>query len=158
MGDIGESTALKTGSESDARLANTDHREIPVVDLGPLIRGEDGAAQKIAPAWRHACENLGFLCIVNHGVNADLIEDMERQSRRVHNDLSVDQKMLVRVTKDQKGFIPSKATILTHSSYHSHTKLDSVECYVVATYFPKDHPEVVKGTQFYGPTPWPAET
>ena len=158
MGKIAVSTSITSATDSDARLSNTDHREIPVVDLGPLIRGEHGAAEKIAPAWKHACENLGFLCIVNHGVNAKLIEDMERQSRRFHDDLSVDQKMQVRVTKDQKGFIPSKATILTHSSYHSHTKLDSVECYVVATDFPKDHPEVVNSTQFYGPTPWPSDS
>lgn len=163
MGDIGEITGLKAAEGMDvsggpdARTANTDCRAIPVVDLGPLIRGEKDAIEKIAAPWRDACENLGFLCVINHGIDTKLIEDMEVQSRRFHDDLSVDQKMQVRVTKDQKGFIPSKATILTHSSYHAHTKLDSVECYVVATDFPDDQAEVVKGTQFYGPTPWPPE-
>ncbi|MGA0955491.1 MAG: 2-oxoglutarate and iron-dependent oxygenase domain-containing protein, partial [Burkholderiaceae bacterium] len=84
----------------DARTANTDCRAIPVVDLGPLIRGEKDAIEKITAPWRDACENLGFLCVINHGVDARLIEDMETQSRRFHDDLSVDQKMQVRVTKD----------------------------------------------------------
>lgn len=157
MGDIREITALYTNDGQDARAGNTDHREIPVVDLGPLMRGEPGAVAKIAPAWRDTCENLGFFCIVNHGVDKALIDDMERQSRRFHDELTVDQKMAVRVTRDQKGFIPSKTTIITHSSYQAHTKLDSVECFVVATDFANDHPEAVKGTQFYGPTPWPTE-
>lgn len=157
MGDIREITALDTAHGQDARAANTDHRPIPVVDIGPLLRGEPGAANRIASDWRHTCETLGFLCIVNHGIDKTLIDDMERQSRRFHDALSIDQKMAVQVTRDQKGFVPSKATIITHSSYHAHTKLDSVECFVVATEFPADHPEVQKGTQFYGPTPWPNE-
>ncbi len=81
---------------------------------------------------------------------------MERQSRRFHNGLTVDQKMAARVMRDHKGFIPSKATILTHSHYLAHTKMDSVGCFVVATDFPKEHAEAQKGTQFYGQTPWPS--
>jgi isopenicillin N synthase-like dioxygenase len=157
MGDIREMTALEANDGRDARDDNTDHRKIPVIDLGPLMRGEPGAVENIASAWRDTCENLGFFCIVNHGVAKALLDDMELQSRRFHDELTVDQKMAVRVSRDQKGFIPSKATILTHSHYHTHTKLDSVECFVVATDFSQDHPEAIKGTQFYGPTPWPKE-
>lgn len=148
---------MESQTVCDVRAVNHDHRALPVVDLGPLIRRSPGAAQRISPQWRHACENLGFLCVVNHGVDLALIDDMERQARRFHDSLSVDQKMAVQVTRDQKGYIPSKATIVTHSAYGAHTKLDSVECFVVATDFSANHPEVIKGTQFYGPTPWPSE-
>lgn len=157
MGHIGKIPSNDDAMTNDARLSNKDHRPLPVVDLGPLMRGEAGAVENIASVWREVCENLGFLCVVHHGVDKALIDDMERQSRRFHDDLTVDQKMAVAVTRDQKGFIPSKATILTHSPYHAHTKLDSVECFVVATDFPTDHPEAQKGTQFYGQTPWPSE-
>lgn len=157
MGHIGNIPSNDDAMTNDARLSNKDHRPLPVVDLGPLMRGEAGAVENIASVWREVCENLGFLCVIHHGVDKALIDDMERQSRRFHNDLTVDQKMAVAVTRDQKGFIPSKATILTHSPYHAHTKLDSVECFVVATDFPTDHPEAQKGTQFYGQTPWPSE-
>ena len=75
---------------------------------------------------------------------------MERQSRRFHNGLTVDQKMAARVMRDHKGFIPSKATILTHSHYLAHTKIDSVGCFVVATDFPKEHAEAEKGHSFMG--------
>ena len=140
---------------NDVRFANSDHRKLPVIDLGPLIRGDVNAVQNIATPWRQACENLGFLCVVNHGIDKVLINNMELQSRCFHGNLSVDQKMAVKVTRDQKGFIPSKAMIISHSTYHDHTKFDSVECFVAATDFPSDHPEVKKGTQFYGQTPWP---
>lgn len=157
MGHIEKIPAHDKAQTNDARLSNHDHRPLPVVDLGPLMRGEPGAVENIATTWREVCETLGFLCVVNHGVDKALIDDMERQSRRFHDDLTVDQKMAVQVTRDQKGFIPSKATILTHSPYHAHTKMDSVECFVVATDFPTDHAEAQKGTQFYGQTPWPSE-
>ena len=140
---------------NDVRFANSDYRELPVIDLGPLIRGDVNAVQNIATPWRQACENLGFLCVVNHGIDKVLINNMELQSRCFHGNLSVDQKMAVKVTRDQKGFIPSKAMIISHSTYHDHTKFDTVECFVAATDFPSDHPEVKKGTQFYGQTPWP---
>ena len=45
MGDIREMTALEKNDGQDARDDNTDHREIPVVDLGPLMRGEPGAVR-----------------------------------------------------------------------------------------------------------------
>ncbi|MFZ9812078.1 MAG: 2-oxoglutarate and iron-dependent oxygenase domain-containing protein, partial [Burkholderiaceae bacterium] len=102
MGDIREITALETATGQDARSANTDHRAIPVIDIGPLLRGEPGAVSRIASDWRHTCETLGFLCIVNHGIDKSLIDDMERQSRRFHDGLSIDQKMAVQVTRDQK--------------------------------------------------------
>ena len=69
MGDIREITGLKevesmnAFERPDARTANTDCRAIPVVDLGPLIRGEKDAIEKITAPWRDACENLGFLCV-----------------------------------------------------------------------------------------------
>ena len=47
MGHIGEITGLGSQTAQDARTANTDHRALPVVDLGPLMRGEPGAVQKI---------------------------------------------------------------------------------------------------------------
>jgi isopenicillin N synthase-like dioxygenase len=157
MGSVGEITSPAGLSADDARTANQDYRELPVIDLGPLRAGALGALEATAAQWRQACENLGFLCIVNHGIEASLINEMDHQARRFHDALTVDQKMSIQVTRDQKGYIPSKATIITHSPYHAHTKLDSVECFVVATDFPANDPRVINGTQFYGPTPWPPE-
>src|SRR6185312_15464427 len=42
--------------------------KIPVIDYGPFFAGEPGALERLVPQVRHACENIGFLYIVNHGV------------------------------------------------------------------------------------------
>ena len=40
--------------------------ELPVLDLGPLLRGEPLDA--LAKQLRHVCETIGFFYIINHGV------------------------------------------------------------------------------------------
>ena len=41
---------------------------IPIVDLAPLLAGEDSALEVTAAAIRAALETIGFYVIVNHGV------------------------------------------------------------------------------------------
>jgi isopenicillin N synthase-like dioxygenase len=143
-------------SAIDARDHARVTRALPVMDLGPFLAGEPGALEALAAQWRHVCENLGFLCIVNHGVPRAELDAMEREVRRFHA-LPDAAKLAIRVNEHQRGFIPSKATIVKHSTYEKHTKLDTVECLVLATDYPADHPESVAGKQFYGKNPWPAD-
>ena len=46
--------------------------------------------------------------------------------------------MKFKVNEHQRGYIPSKTTILKHSEYEEHTKTDTVECLVLATDYPDD--------------------
>ena len=145
---------MSTPPSTNVRDAEMPHRPLPVMDLGPLLAGEPGALEALAVKWRDACEGVGFLCLVNHGLPQSEIEKMEMEARRFHA-LPADDKMAIKVNEHQRGFIPGKATILTHSKYDKNTKLDSVECLVVATDFPKDDPNVIAGKQFYSQNQWP---
>lgn len=144
-----------TTTEIDPRDADMPHRPLPVMDLGPFLAGEEGALEALAAQWRDACEGLGFMCLVNHGLPASEIEKMETQARRFHA-LPDEEKLAIKVNEHQRGFIPGKATVLTTSKYDKNTKLDSVECLVVATDYPEDHPEAKAGKQFYSQNQWPA--
>jgi len=143
-----------TASQNDPRDADMPHRSLPVMDLGPFLAGEDGALEALAAKWREACESVGFMCLTNHGLAESEIENMETQARRFHA-LPDEDKLAIKVNEHQRGFIPGKATVLTHSEYDENTKLDSVECLVVATDFPQDHPEAKAGKQFYSQNQWP---
>jgi isopenicillin N synthase-like dioxygenase len=92
--------------------------------------------------------------VINHGISSSLIQEMENATRAFHN-LPDEEKLKIKVTNHQRGYIPSKATILKHSSYQTHTKLDSVECLVVATDYAENHPELLAGKQFYARNLWP---
>ena len=146
--------SAETENGIDIRDTDMPTRPLPVMDLGPFFAGEPGALETLAAKWREAAEGLGFMCLVNHGLAAEEVERMEAEVRRFHA-LSADDKMAIKVNEHQRGFIPGKATILTHSKYEKHTKLDTVECLVVATEYDDDDPNVIAGKQFYAKNQWP---
>jgi isopenicillin N synthase-like dioxygenase len=133
-------------------------RALPVLDIGPALAGDADAIEALAAEWRAVWEGVGFLCIVNHGVPQELIRRMTEEAKRFH-DLPADVKNAIPVTRDQKGYIPARRGITTHSEFHASKKLDTVEVLVAATDYPADDPDVLAGKQFCGPMPWlPEET
>lgn len=134
-------------------VRDIERRALPVLDVGPALTGDKAAIAALAEQWREVWQTVGFMCIVNHGVPAETIKNLEAEAKRFH-DLPLDVKMSVKVTRDQKGYTPSRAAITTHSQFHKSRKLDSVECLVVATDYPDDNAFVQAGEQFYGKMPW----
>ena len=56
--------------------------EIPILDFGPYLRGEDGALEGLAAELRHAQENVGFYFIINHMVSTSLIDRTHANLKR----------------------------------------------------------------------------
>ncbi len=73
---------------------------IPVIDFGPYFAGEAGALAALAEALRHACENVGFLYAINHGVPQAVIDRGFAASRRFHA-LPLDEKLKLRLNRKQ---------------------------------------------------------
>ena len=142
------------GSRPDIRDTDMPTRPLPVMDLGPFLADKPRALDALAVKWREACEGLGFMCLINHGLPDVEIERMETEVRRFHA-LPLGEKLKIKVNQHQRGFIPSKATIQTHSTYQKEIKPASVECLVLATDYPEDDPNVIAGKQFYAQNPWP---
>jgi len=151
---LSQPQAITTPS-MDIRDKVLPSRALPVVDLGPFLQGQANTLEPLAKKWRDICENLGFLCVINHGLSPLLIDQMEQATRAFHA-LPDSEKLDLHVTEHQRGYIPSRATMLKHSTYEKHTKLDTVECLVIATDYPIDHPELLAGKQFYSRNRWPA--
>jgi hypothetical protein len=90
----------------DAREKNFPHKELPIMDLGPIMAGDKSGIKELAKEWKNIAETLGFMCLINHGVTQDKIEKMEEQIIRFH-DQPVDFKMNIRVNDHQRGYIPT---------------------------------------------------
>ena len=61
----------------------TAAEKIPVIDYGPYFAGESGALERLAEQVRYACENIGFLYALNHGVPQEVIDRGFAASRSV---------------------------------------------------------------------------
>ena len=148
--------ALPDQTDAGPQAHELPRRPLPVLDVGPALAGDREAIEKLAGDWRDVWEGVGFMCIVNHGVPRDLIRRMTDEAKRFH-DLPDEVKNTISVTRDQKGYIPSRRGITTHSEFHNSRKLDTVEVLVAATDYPESDPNVAAETQFYGQMPWLSE-
>ena len=126
--------------------------EIPILDLGPYLAGEDGALERLADELRYAQENVGFLFIVNHGVPRDLI-------KRAHANLVRFFDLPDDVKRAMPNYVPPKSTIYVSSTVNENTKPDLNEMLRIVRERPADHPGVKANLKpYFGPNQWPDET
>ena len=59
-------------------------RELPLLDLAPYYAGEPGAKEALAIELRNAAEEIGFLALINHGIDWSLIEGAIAENKRFH--------------------------------------------------------------------------
>ena len=63
------------GGAAELRARNAwSHGRIPVLDIGPYLAGDAGAAAPLARAVASTFEDTGFLVIANHGIPPRLVE------------------------------------------------------------------------------------
>jgi isopenicillin N synthase-like dioxygenase len=66
--------------------------QVPVIDIAGLSSGNDAVRRSVAAEIGAACGEVGFLCIVGHGVDQELIANAMSETERVF-DLPLDLKM-----------------------------------------------------------------
>jgi isopenicillin N synthase-like dioxygenase len=148
--------SLAIETEFGRQSRDLPRKSLRILDVGPALTGDRDAIEALAMEWREVWEGVGFMSIINHGVSLDVTRRMTEAAKAFH-DLPRNVKNSIPVTRDQKGYIPTRSGITTHSEFHQSSKPDTVECLVLATDYPKDHPDVIAGKQFYGLMPWLAE-
>lgn len=95
----------------DIRLASkqTAFTEIPVIDISPLINGEN--PQLVASQIGDACEKVGFFYIKNHGVEQQLIDQMYTLTKSFFK-LTFEEKNKLNIVNSGltlRGYIPMYA-------------------------------------------------
>jgi isopenicillin N synthase-like dioxygenase len=69
---------------------------VPVIDMAPYFAGTPEGKRQVAAELDRACRDVGFYVVVGHGVDAQLIEQIELVSREFFN-LPIDEKMKVHI-------------------------------------------------------------
>jgi isopenicillin N synthase-like dioxygenase len=127
---------------------------IPVVDFGPYFAGEPGALETLAERLRHACENVGFLYAVNHGVPQAVIDRGFAASRRFHA-LPLEEKLRLSLNENNIGYMPMNASMQAASTVHKATKPNQNESFFISHDRGADHADVVAGIPLRGRNQWP---
>lgn len=130
--------------------------EIPVIDLGAFLRGENGALEATAAKWRHAFEEIGFAFITGHGVAAGLIAETFAQAAQFHA-MALEDKLALRINQHNIGYLPVKGATTRHSQLNANNKPNLNEAVFYKRDLPGDHPDVASGLPFRGMNQWPAD-
>jgi isopenicillin N synthase-like dioxygenase len=134
--------------------AETD--EIPILDLGPYRRGEPGALELLAQELRHAFEHVGFYFIRDHGVDAQLCEDVFVEAARFHA-MPEAAKLALKINEHNIGYLPMRAATTRHSTLNLNNKPNLNEAYFVKRELPADHPDILANKRFRGRNLWPSD-
>ena len=96
-------------------------RAIPVIDAGPVFRGEPGALDAVAAQVRDASERVGFFYLAGHGVPQAVIDDAFAASREFHA-MPLEDKMALKLNQNNIGYLPVNESIQRASTVHKATR------------------------------------
>ena len=127
---------------------------IPVIDLGPYLKGEPSALDRAAAELRHALTEIGFYFIVNHGVPREQIASVFDQVKRFHAQ-PMENKLALRLNHHNTGYLPMRGNTLRTSTVQAGTKPNLNEAFFIKKELPADHPDVLADRRFRGANRWP---
>ncbi|CAN5775350.1 2-oxoglutarate and iron-dependent oxygenase domain-containing protein [soil metagenome] len=81
---------------------------VQVIDVGPALAGEPGAADAVAAEIAEACERIGFLVLVGHGIPDSLIAGIAGTARRFF-DLPVAEKAILDDATKGSRYVPFRS-------------------------------------------------
>jgi len=80
-------------------------RSVPIIDVAPFLSGGGDGKRRVAAEVGRACEEIGFLIIMGHGVPRDLVGEMYDVSKRFFA-LPLEEKMRARSRDRSRGYGP----------------------------------------------------
>jgi isopenicillin N synthase-like dioxygenase len=114
-------------------VAASEHGRIPVLDIGPYLASDGGAATPLARAIARTCEDTGFLVVANHGLKPGLIEDTFAVAAQFFARPEPD-KLALKIGKYNIGYLPFGGQVVRHSPVNRNTKPNFSESfYITAT-------------------------
>ena len=94
---------------------------IPVLDIGPYLAGDAGAAAPLARAVARTFEDTGFLVIANHGIPPHLVEDTFAAAAQFFARPEAD-KLALRIGQYNIGYLPFGGQVVRHSPVNRNTQ------------------------------------
>ena len=135
-------------------VATSEHGRIPVLDIGPYLAGDAGAAAALARAIACTCEDTGFLVVANHGVPSHLVEDTFAVAAQFFARPELD-KLALKIGKYNIGYLPFGGQVVRHSPVNKNTRPNFSESFYITRDRAPDHPDIVNNKPLVELNRWP---
>ena len=129
---------------------------IPVLDIGPYLAGDAGAAAPLARAVARTFEDTGFLVIANHGIPPHLVEDTFAAAAQFFARPEAD-KLALRIGQYNIGYLPFGGQVVRHSPVNRNTQPNFSESFYITRDRAPDHPDIVNRKRLVGLNRWPPD-
>jgi isopenicillin N synthase-like dioxygenase len=129
---------------------------IPVLDIGPYLAGEAGAAASLARAVARTCEDTGFLVVANHGIPPHLVEDTFAVATQFFARPEAD-KLALKIGKYNIGYLPFGGQVVRHSPVNRNTRPNFSESFYITRERGPGHPDIVNEKPLVGLNRWPPD-
>ena len=130
---------------------NSFFKEIPVIDISPLVGPQDNpkSLRKTAKEIENACKNIGFFYVKNHQIPQNHLDAVILVMQEFFN-LPEEEKMKIHIGNSDvfRGYTPLGKEL-------TNAKNDWHECVDFGLDLEPNHPEVIAGNQLLGPNQWP---
>lgn len=146
-------------SETAQPVTSVDLDEIPIIDVASILSGYPAAIEDVASRVYKACTGMGFMVLINHGIDMNVVERTFEASRRFHA-LPMDEKLKVRMNRHQCGYMPPNVSVHsdTFEKHQNALKPQVSEAYKFTFDLAPDDPDYGKNRRFRGHNKWPDET
>jgi isopenicillin N synthase-like dioxygenase len=128
----------------------TDFAALPVIDIAPLIHGNDADKAVVATQLGDAARHVGFMYLTGTGIGQSLVDSLQAAAARFFA-LPFDKKMAVYIgnSTNHRGYVPEGEEVFAGGG------VDKKEAYDLSLELPADDPRYLAGNPLLGPNQWP---
>ncbi len=147
-------TAEAERAQFEHLVRGVPHRDLPVLDLAGLADDDAASIPHLAANLRQIVSEIGFLCVVNHGVPASVIGRMQDRSAAFF-DLPVAAKTALAINRHERGYTGLNVEVVPDDALGKPPRNDRNEAFNFGVEYPADDPNVASGRRMYGANNWP---
>ena len=123
--------------------------DIPVVDMTPLQDDSDAGLKEVGQKMREAVERIGFFYVRNHGIDLQLIAQVD-QLAHVFFAQPLERKIRLEPLDRHRGYLK-----VGEAKMYSRAKPDLKESFIWGLDVPEDDVDYLAGNKMIGPNRWP---
>jgi isopenicillin N synthase-like dioxygenase len=133
--------------------------EIPILDLGPYLAGDNEASRtaaldRLGRELYRASTEVGFYYLKNHGIPQALVERTFEEAKRFHA-LPLDDKRKLKVDQNKIGYFEVETTITRHSALANGAKPNLYAAFCMRRELKPDDPDILAGVPYRALNRWP---